>query len=62
MDKGLHKDPPYNLSLNEIATTLDAEMLQEDDNVHDNAIVHRVTRYGARYCREVNDNDQRYAP
>ena len=45
MDKGLDKEPPYNLSLNKIATTLDAETAQEDDN-QDGAFVNSLTCSG----------------
>ena len=56
MDRGLHKDPRYNLSLNEIATTLDAETAQENNDHEVNAVVHSLTRFGARYRVDNNDN------
>ena len=57
MDRGLDKDPPYNLSLNEIATTLDAETAQENDD-EDGAILHSLTRSGTRYRREETQHNQ----
>ena len=56
MDKGLDRNPPFNLSLNKIATTLNAETSQEDEDQDDKAIVHSLTRSGVRFRRE-EEND-----
>ena len=57
MDRGLNKDPLYNILINEIATTLDAETAQENDN-EDGAIVHSLIRSGTRYRTEETQNNQ----
>ena len=59
MDKGLDKEPPYNLSLNKIATTLDAETAQEDDN-QDGAFVNSLTHSGTRFRREEASPSTRF--
>ena len=51
LDKGLNEEPPFNLLLNEIATTLDAENMQ-DDNTNNNTVVHGLTRLGTRFQQE----------
>ena len=49
MERGIHKVPPYNLSLNEIATTLDAETIQYRDKDDIKMFAHIVTRSGNQY-------------
>ena len=48
MDHDLDKEPPYNISINTIATTLDSETSQEDKDDEDlGALVYSVTFSGA---------------
>ena len=49
MDRGINKAPPSNLSINEIATTLDAEVADDDDEVEMDAFTNRLTRSGTPF-------------
>ena len=50
MERGLHKDPPDNLHLNKIATTLYSETLQDDnDDTPVDKFVYALTRSGNNY-------------
>ena len=57
MDKGLHKEPPDNLSLNKIATTLDSETLQDDDTTEER-VVHSITRAENHYIPDTDQPNQ----